>query len=81
MWSQILGFDSELRSIAFRAIPRRSGASWSHPGLIAPLGGGLYSCFWESFASSPIETPRAAAMSRAVAQVGFALPASMCESV
>ena len=81
MWSQIYGFVSESCSVAFRAIPRRSGVSWSHPGLIAPLGGGLYSCFSESFASSATETPSAAAMSRAVAQVGFALPASMCESV
>ncbi len=81
MWSQIVGFVSELGSVGFRAIPSRSGVSWSHPGLIAPLGGSLYSCFSDSFASSVIETPNAAAMSRVVAQVGFALPASMCESV
>lgn len=81
MWSQIFGSVSELGSVAFRAIPRRSGPSWSHPGLIAPLGARLYSCFSDSFASSVIETPSAAAMSRAVAQVGFALPASMWESV
>lgn len=81
MWSQILGFGSESGSVAFRVIPRRSGPLWSHPGLIAPLGDGLYLCFSESFASSVTETPSAAAMSRAVAQVGFALPASICESV
>jgi hypothetical protein len=81
VWSQIFGFDSELGSVAFRVIPRHSGASWSHLGLIAPLGGDLYSCFSESFASSVIETPSAAAMSRAVAQVGLAWPASIWESV
>ncbi len=40
-----------------------------------------YWCFSESFASSLIETPNAAEMSRTVAQVGLASPRSMSDRV
>jgi len=42
LWSQMRGWRLELRSVAFLAIPRRSGASWSHSGLI--LGGSSLPC-------------------------------------
>jgi hypothetical protein len=73
VWSQILGSGSETGPVGFRAIRRRPARC----GFIAPLGGSFYSCFSESFASSPIETPRAVAISRTVAQVGLAKPRSI----
>jgi hypothetical protein len=73
VWSQIFG-SGESRSVAVRAIPRRSRLSWSASWSHRAARRGLYSCFSESIASSPIETPRAVAISRTVAQVGLAKP-------
>jgi hypothetical protein len=82
VWSQIFGSDSESHSDAFRAIPRRSGASWSHPGLIGdPASREGYWCFSESFARLATDTPSAFAIPSTVAQDGLPSPRSIKESM